>query len=104
MTTRGAIAEGLVIPTMIRQANIATAVIASKGNMRQEMIALIDNALDQFSDRSYVTRREFSDILLDMRLVLMKEEAIGFIPLEDDALAGIDNLSADRFALSTANG
>jgi hypothetical protein len=67
------------------------------------MLTMIDEALDQMKDRSYVTHREFSDILLDMRLALMKEKTDGSISLEDDDFAGDDNLSASRLALSSAD-
>lgn len=68
------------------------------------MLTMIDDALDQMKDRSYVTHREFSDILLDMRLALMKEREIdGIISFEDDGFAGDDNLSTSRLALSSAD-
>ena len=54
---------------------------------------MIDAALDQMKDRSYVTHREFSDILLDMRLALMEQGEIedAFIQIKDDALVGADS-------------
>lgn len=62
--------------------------------MLDELMSMIDEALDLYKDRGVVTHTEFQDTLLDMRLHLMKGTDHDRVSYEDDALVGVGNSSA----------